>query len=207
MARWNRYNNAELAWVKANSRKPRRALHEAFVKKFDRPDISQAALKALCLRNGWLTGRDGRLKPGNVPANKGKKMPYNANSARTQFKKGQSPRNAKPLGHERVNVYGYVEVLVDQVNPYTGYKWRYVQKHIWLWEKENGPVPKGQCLKCLDGNKQNTDPANWEAIPRAVLAQLNNKWSPKFDEAEPEVKPALLNTARLRHRIKIIKDR
>jgi hypothetical protein len=27
-------------------------------------------------------------------------------------------------------------------------------------------------LKCLDGNKQNTDPSNWEAVPRALLPRL-----------------------------------
>jgi hypothetical protein len=77
------YTAAELAWIQDNYIMSRRQLHAAFCEKFDRTDISLGNIKALCARKGWKTGRDGRLQPGNVPANKGKKMPYNANTART----------------------------------------------------------------------------------------------------------------------------
>lgn len=193
------YTEPELAWVKANAKRRRRRAHAEFCQLFHRTDVSLSNYSSLCKRFGWMTGRTGRYERGTVPANKGKTMPYNANSARTRFKKGQSPPNTKYLGHERVSKDGYVEICIDQVNPHTGYKHRYVQKHRYLWERENGPVPSGLCLKCLDGNKQNTDPSNWLAIPRALLPFLNGHRGPHYDAATPEAKPAILTLARLKH--------
>jgi hypothetical protein len=133
-----------------------------------------------------------------VPANKGKKMPYNANTARTQGLTGQSPRNTKYLGHERMSKNGYVEVSVDEINPHTGYKRRYVLKHKHLWEQKNGQVPEGMCLKYLDGKRENTDPSNWDLIPRAALPFMNGWRGFNYDAAEPEVKPTILTLAKLK---------
>lgn len=182
---------------------PRRDLHAAFVREFDRPELTVDHIKALCTRQGWKTGRTGCFEPGAVPPNKGKKMPYNANSARTQFKKGQLPKNTKFLGHERIDAKdGYVYVSVAETNPHTGFERRYVLKHKWQWEQANGPVPDGMCLKCLDGDKTNTNPSNWELIARAVNLRLNGRWSLAYDQAEPEVRPAVLAAAKLRCRTK-----
>jgi hypothetical protein len=64
---------------------------------------------------------------------------------------GQLPHNTQYLGHERVSKDGYVEVSIDEVYPHTGYGRRYLLKHVHKWEKANGPVPDGLCLKCVDG--------------------------------------------------------
>ena len=74
-------------------------------------------------------------------------------------------------------------------------------KHRWLWEQANGPVPEGMCLKCLDGDRTNCDPSNWELVPRALLPQLNGRWGLAYDAAEPEVKPLLLTQAKIKHRL------
>lgn len=113
-----------------------------------------------------------------MPANKGKKCPEGVggrhpNARRSQFKKGQEPHNTKHLGHERLSKDGYVEISVAETNPHTGYGRRYVHKHVHLWEALNGPVPEGHCLKSLDGDRTNTAPANWIAIPRGALPRLN----------------------------------
>ena len=134
-----------------------------------------------------------------TPANKGKKMPFNANSAKTQFKPGQRPANAKPLWHERIGKSGYVEWSVPERNPYTGHARRYRQKHIWLWEQANGPIPKGHCLKCVDGDRLNTKPANWIAIPRSLLPRLAGRWSMPYDQAPADLKPTILALAKLQH--------
>lgn len=205
MAKWVNWRPEELAWIEAHCALPRREAHAIFCRKFDRDDVSADAFKNLCTRNGWKTGRDGSFPPGHVPANNGKKMPFNANSAATQFKKGQLPHNTKYLGHERLSKDGYVEISVDQINPHTGYERRYVAKHVWLWEKAHGPVPKGMCLKCLDGNRTNTAPSNWEAIPRAMLPLLGPHRGIDYDAAEPELKPAIMALAKLKHRVRIAK--
>lgn len=195
-----RYSETELWWIENHKELPRREAHQLYLTTFARPDVSFQNYKALCKRKGWLTGRTGQYVPGAVPANKGKKMPFNPNSARTQFKAGQLPHNTKYLGHERVSKDGYVEISVKETNPHTGYERRYVLKHRWLWEQEHGPLGQGVCLKCLDGDKQNTDPSNWEAVPRALLPRLNGRFGRGYDYAEPEVKPLIMATAKLAHK-------
>jgi hypothetical protein len=194
-----RYSAAELAWIKRKRTTPRRDAYRLFCEKFGRSDVSLENFTALCKRNGWLTGRTGRFDLGIVPWTKGKKLPYNENSARTQFKKGQCPHNTKYLGHERVQEDGYTLVSVDEKNPHTGYERRYVLKHKYLWEKVNGPVPDGMCLKCIDGNKFNMDPSNWELIPRGMLPLMNGFCGPDYQAAAPEVRPAIMALAKLRH--------
>lgn len=192
------YTAEELAWIKRRCELPRRALQLLFVKTFRRQDVTVDAIKALCTRKGWKSGRTGCFAPGAVPANKGKKMPFNANCAATQFKKGQRPPNAKPIGHERVDTKdGYVWISIAENNPYTGFPRRYVMKHCYLWEQANGPIPKGHVLKCLDGNKLNTDPSNWTPISRAMLLRLNGRWTTHYDSAPAELKPTLLAIAKL----------
>ena len=194
------YSTTQLQWVSDNRALPRKELHRQFCEKFARTDVSQQNLTALCKRKNWHTGRDGRYVPGQSPANKGKKMPYNANSARTQFKKGHEPANTKYLGHERLSKDGYVEISVDQTNPHTGYGRRYVHKHRYLWEKENGPIPENMVLKCIDGDKQHTDPANWKLIPRAMLPRLNGRFGRNYEDAPAQLKPVILAVATLEHK-------
>lgn len=194
------YSAEELAWIKAHCDLTRRALHREFTERFDRPDVTVENIKALCSRNGWKTGRTGQFRKGQAPANKGKAMPFNANSARTRFKKGNRPHTWRGAGHERIDEKdGYVILIVDEPNPWTGAPTRPVLKHRYLWEKVNGPLPEGYCLKCLDGDKTNTDPSNWEAIPRALLPRLNGRFGRDFDNAPLELRPLILQTARLEH--------
>jgi hypothetical protein len=189
----------ELAWIEARKDWPRADLHRAFTAFWRRPEVTKQALSALCKRKGWLTGRTGCFAPGQTPANKGKAMPFHPNSAATRFKPGQAPPNRKGLGDERLSKDGYVEISVPEVNPYTGHSRRYVQKHRWLWEQANGPVPEGHRLKSLDGNRQNTDPANWEAVPYAIAPRLNGRFGRGYDTAPDEIKPVIMATAKLEH--------
>lgn len=190
-----KFSAAERAFLKRRQTLPRRELHAAYVEKFGR-EISIEALKALGDRLGLRTGRTGRFEKGGVPANKGKRMPYNANSARTQFKKGCLNGRAadvqKPVGAERVSKDGYIERKIHNERPFQS-RWRTVQRIN--WEKLHGPVPKGHVLKCLDGNKRNTDPSNWELISRAVLARRNKRFS--GERLPPELERAAIAIAKL----------
>lgn len=192
------YSDAELAFIKRRRTKPRRQAHAEFVAAFPDHAISFKAYAQLCKQKGFLTGRDGRYSKGAVPANKGKKMPFNANSARTQFKKGQLPRNTKHLGHERADKYGYILISVAETNPHTSYERRYVHKHRLLWEQKHGPVPKGMVLKCK-GDRSDTDPSNWDLVPRGVLARLNKRPGQRYDNAPAELRPTLMAVAKLQH--------
>lgn len=205
-----RFSGAEIAWLSANRALEIADYHLAFCAAFGRQDITAAQLHALRKRQGWKTGRSGKFSKGNAPANKGRACPEgrggrHPNARRTQFRKGELPSNTKFLGHERVRTDGFVEISIAETNPYTGFHRRYVLKHKHLWEKLNGTVPKGHCLKALDGDRTNTDPANWELIPRAVLLRLNG--GPRgrhlaFDDASPEVRPALIAIAKVDHKMR-----
>lgn len=203
------FSASELRWLEENCTLPITAYHAAFVERFERTDLTAENLKSLRKRRGWRTGRTGRFEKGNVSHNKGKTCPpgiggRHPNAQRTQFKKGQEPHNTKHLGHERIRDDGYVEISVEETNPYTGYHRRYVFKHVHLWEAKNGPVPEGHCLKALDGNRQNTDPDNWEAIPKGVLPRLNGGRATStvaYDQAPAELKPTLLTLAKVEHKV------
>jgi hypothetical protein len=198
------YSAEEMAWLEANRLMMIGDYASAFAERFGRA-IAATNLHSLRKRKGWKTGRTGCFPKGNEPFNKGKPHPTRGRAAETQFKKGQTPHNTNYLWHERVSKDGYVEISVPERNPYTGYERRYVLKHRWAWEQANGPVPQGHALKCLDGNRQNCEPANWEAVPRALLPRLAGKIGRykrtlAYDDAEPEVRPSLLAIAKLAHR-------
>ena len=80
-----------------------------------------------------------RFQKGHVPATKGKKMSARqyALCAPTMFKPGQRPPKWRPVGSERINVDGYVEVKVSNQPP----KWGL--KHRIVWEQAYGPIPPG----------------------------------------------------------------
>lgn len=195
------YDRDELAWIEARKEMPRRELHALFCARFERNDVSQSNLTSLCKRKGWMTGRTGQFHAGQVSHNKGKRMPFHPNSAATRFKKGQRPHTYRGAGHERIDSKdGYVVMIVEEVNPWSGASTRPVHKHRYLWEQVNGPIPDGHVLKCLDGDKTNTDPSNWAAVPRGMLPRLNGRWtSLKYDTAPDELKPTLMAIAKVDH--------
>ena len=198
------YSASELAWIKRHRALPRKEAHRKFCQTFSRADVSFDNYKALCTRKGWRTGRTGQIEKGATSWNTGKKMPpgkggNHPNARKTQFKKGQLPHNTQYLGHERVSKDGYVEISIDEMNPYTGFERRHVLKHKYLWEQKNGKLPKGVCLKCLDDNRQNTDPDNWIAIPRGALPFLNGHRGHNYKEMPTELKPTVLALAKLKH--------
>jgi len=204
------YSAAQLAWLEQNCTLPIGDYHACFCAVFDRVDVIAANLHALRKRKGWRTGRTGCFAKGAPAHNKGKPFPVAAlhpNCRRTQFKKGHEPHNTKFLGHERVSKDGYVEISVGEADPHTAYPRRYVLKHRWLWEQANGSAPAGMALKCL-GDRLNTDPSNWELIPRALLPRLNGGRHKKriaYDSAPDELKPTLMAVAKLEQRTRDVR--
>lgn len=197
------WSDAELDWIERNSRRPRREAHAEFRELFGRPDVKLSNFVSLCKRKGWMTGRTGRYEPGRTPENKGRKGYCAPGREKGWFRKGERRGVArdlwKPVGTERMSKDGYLERKVNDDLPLQD-RWRAV--HLILWEELHGPVPDGHCLKCLDGDKTNTDPSNWEAIPRAMLPRLNGRFGRDYDAAPEELKPTLLATAKLEHAVR-----
>lgn len=215
VGRRRQYSPAEINWLRANRALAIGDYHARFCAAFDRTDVSAAKLHGLRKREGWKTGRTGRFVKGQISHNKGKICApgtggRHPNAQRTQFKKGQPSHTYLGPGHERIDeTDGYVILIVAEKSPWTGAATRPVHKHRWLWEHANGPVPEGHALKCLDGDKTNTDPSNWEPVPRGVLARLNGgrlRKTISYDDAPTELKPAILAVAKLKHQIRANKS-
>jgi hypothetical protein len=193
------FTPAETEWLRANAVLSMKSIGHAFRAAFPGRDITDAQIMSWRKNHKVKTGRTGRFEKGQTPPNKGRKGYCPPGSEKGHFNKGHVPQNVKPLGDERIGKDGYTEIKVASPNPGTGHKTRYIHKHRWLWEAANGPVPSGQVLKCLDGNKLNTDPANWIAIPRGLLPRLNGRHKRNYDSAPAELQPIILTIARLEH--------
>jgi hypothetical protein len=199
------YSPDEIRWMRDNAHLSRKEVGPAFRAAFDRPDITDAQLVTWRKNNRVKTGRTGRFEKGAAPMNKGKKMPYNAKSAATQFKKGQRPINKQDVGYERIDRDGYVILCIAERNPWTGAPTRMYHKHRYLWEQLHGKVPKGHFLKCLDGNRTNTDPSNWECLPEAMKPRFSGRHTMAYDTAPAELKPTLMAIAKLEQKVRSVK--
>lgn len=122
-------------------------------------------ITAYIKNNSLTSGLDARFTKGKDSWNKGKKG-ICTGGIQTQFKKGQKPHNYKPVGSERVNSDGYVDVKIADPN-----KWR--AKHRLLWEKENGQIPKGYVIIFGDGDRRNFQQDNLILVSKSQLAILN----------------------------------
>ena len=119
-------------------------------------------LKNRKLKNGVIK----QFKKGHTPANKGTKGVSKPN--KTSFKKGHASHNFRPIGSERVNVYGYIEIKT--ANPNT---WELKQKVV--YEKEFGKIPKGYAIFFLDQNKLNVSLDNLVLVSRQELLIINRE--------------------------------
>lgn len=147
--------------------------------------------------NGSVTSR---FKPGNVPANKGKRMSEETYRfcKKTMFKPGNKPHNAMPIGSERITKDGYIEVRTDC----PGYrKWKL--KHRIIWEQINGKIPNGYNVQFKDGNRKNCDINNLYLISRKEQLQTQNSMYcryPKEVQLAIQARGAL--NRQIRHKLK-----
>lgn len=212
-----RYSTAEVAWLEANRTLPIGEYTAGFQRAFGRPEVTAHQLHALRKRKGWKTGRTGHFEKGAEPVNKGKPCApgtggRHPNARKTQFKKGHGRSGVavalyKPIGSERVSKDGYLERKIHDGLPLQS-RWRAV--HLIRWEAVNGPIPDASCLKALDGDRTNTEPSNWELVPRSLLPALNggpHNRRPAYDQAAPELKPALLTLAKVEHQARQLRKR
>lgn len=124
----------------------------------------------------------GKFKKGHVPSNKGKKQ--------TEYMSAESIEKTKATRFKKGGISAnryedFTEVIREDKNgkPYimirTPSKGKLSYKHIYIWEKENGKVPKGHCLWFIDGNTMNCKLENLELITRAENLKRNVHNRPK----------------------------
>ncbi|MDR2490256.1 MAG: HNH endonuclease [Spirochaetaceae bacterium] len=127
-------------------------------------NLKECHIKSFMDNRKIRNGRDTRFMPGGIPYNKGIKRA--SVSPATEFKKGNRPFNWRPVGSERINKYGYVEIKTAE--PRT---WK--TKHQVIWEEKNGALPKGHVIIFADGNKLNMRLSNLLLVSRRELVVMN----------------------------------
>lgn len=171
-----RYTDEQIKFIADNIKdRTYKELTEMFNKQFG-TKIKACSMPSLACRNGLRNERDCRFNTGHQPTQFKKGMiPWNKGSKGvttggqpTQFKKGHKPWNYKPVGTERINTDGYVDVKI--ADPKT---WK--AKHLIIWEATHGPVPAGYCLIFADGNPLNVSLDNLLLISRRELAVMNKR--------------------------------
>lgn len=132
-------------------------------------EIKLSQVRAYLKNHKLKTGRTGYFPKGNIPQNKGKKMPPEVyeKCKGTMFKKGNVPQNHRPVGSERITRDGYVEVKIAEPNKWT-------LKHRLIWQQAHGKIPKGHIVIFRDNNKQNIVLENLMLISRKENAVMNH---------------------------------
>jgi hypothetical protein len=163
----HRWTDAEILFLKENiAGKSYAEMRKLFNKHFhSRLSLGQITgmLKYHKLRNGICHCQSYK----NLPAGKGIKGRY-PGSKKTQFKPKQKPWNYIPLGSERVNYNGIVDVKVRETPPR-----KCKSKHLIIWEQANGPIPKGHQIIFADRNKRNFELSNLILVSRKEMAVMN----------------------------------
>lgn len=144
-------------------------IQQEFIKRFGW-EISLGQVKSSIGRYHLNTGKTGYFQRGHAPSNKGKKMPKEVyeKAKATMFKKGHVPKNYRPVGSERINVDGYIEIKVEDPR-----KWK--SKHNVVWEQNYGEIPKDSVVIFLDGDKMNVSIENLKLIKRSELLIMNKQ--------------------------------
>jgi hypothetical protein len=187
------YTGEQIDFLKTNYRRlPLAKLPDAFNEHFG-THKTKVQIRAFLKNHGITSGRTGRFIKGQKSWNKGVKGYMGPNA--TSFKKGNRPKNWKPLGTERISKDGYIEIKVAERNPYTGFPTRYRLKHQVVWESVNGPIPAGKIVIFRDGDRTNCAIGNLVCISRAVGVRLNQFG---YTGLQADLKPSMLALARLK---------
>jgi hypothetical protein len=188
--RKKKYFKEHIDFIKKNCVHGHKKLTELFNEKF-KMNVSQEIVKGIMARYKINSGRTGYFCKGHKPWNTGTKGLVEPNSG--NFKKGNVPANVKPLWSERICTKdGFILMKVPERNPYTGASTRYKHKHVWVWEQENGPVPKGYVIAFIDSDKTNCNIDNLMMRSQAEMLILNQLG---YSEAPIKIKSSILALA------------
>jgi hypothetical protein len=112
-------------------------------------------------------GNKGSFKKSNTPWNKDKKGIHL--SPETEFKKDQN------VGEKHPSWKGGVQKPKNDCAYLHAGNSQRVRRPKTIWEKANGPVPKGYIIYHKDGDNKNDDLSNLEIITRAELLKRNQR--------------------------------
>ena len=137
---------------------------DMMTKKFNH-EFTVKQVKSAISNRRLNTGFTGRFEKGHTPANKGKRIIVDG-TQKTWFKKGHVPVNKKPVGTEIINTDGYTLVKIAEPS-----EWKLKQQLI--WEKHNGPIPKGHIVIFADRDKRNFSIDNLVLVSHRQLLIMN----------------------------------
>jgi hypothetical protein len=137
-----------------------------------------------------IVGVKSRIKKGNIPPNKGVKMDSATyeKAKRTFFKPGNIPHNTKYDGYERINIEGYTEVRVNG---------KFILKNRLIYQNTYGKIDSNTLIIFKDGNKQNFNIDNLQAITKKENAIRNS-----IHRYPEELKSIIRLNTKLKKRIK-----
>ncbi len=162
----HKYTKEQAKFIEKNIKGTRtNMLTEMFNKKFE-TQLETNQIRAYVKNHDLKSGVDSTFKKGRTPHNKGMKGICSEGCKKTWFKKGCMPVNHRPVGSERINIYGYTEIKIKEPN-----KWRL--KHQVVWEEHKGSIPDGYVVIFGDGNKSNFDISNLVLVSKQQLLTLN----------------------------------
>ena len=172
---------------------------EIFNKKYDL-EMTVKKLSSLLGRKKIKTGTTGCFRKGFIPWNKGKKGYMGAN--KTSFKKGNKPKNWRPVGSERIDDEGYTLIKVSNEG---GMLKRWALKHRVVWEQHHKKkIPKGSVIIFADGNKNNLNIENLICVTRNELKVLNKC---RLISSVPELTKVGLNIAKIKIKLAEIRKK
>lgn len=161
-----KYNDEIKQYVKENHKgKSTIELSEEVSNKFGiiiTPDNMQNLKSNIRRRENFIfepARNDGCKKKGYEPFNKGLKWDDYLTKEQQEkakiscFKKGNISSNNVPIGTERIDKNGYIEIKVK--DGCLNNNWQ--RKHRYIYEQHYGLIPKGHKIIFADGNKRNFD--------------------------------------------------
>lgn len=152
--------------------------NRVFILKLEKSEAYLASPAACRLRRGDEVGKAYRFPKGHIPVNKGVKGINYEGMKATQFKKGTKPPNHRPVGFIRLSRDNYFEMKMAE-----GMQ-QFKLLHRVIWERCNGPIPKGQVCIFIDGNTKNLEVTNLALLTKKQNMKRNSLHSLPKELAE-----------------------
>ncbi len=190
------FSAEQIAWLRTHyPQQERNELTANFQKTFN----SNITGKQICcyLKNHRIkSGRSGHFQKGKKSWNAGTKGLMKANSG--SFKKGGGHIRSRPIGSERTNVDGYIEIKTGEPNIWEA-------KHRVLWQQHHPetPLKSTDLIRFIDGDKSNVVIGNLSLFNRSehILATAYG-----YSDAAPEHKQSIKLIAQISSKSKQLQE-